>query len=568
MDRPNHNDAVILARVNSTPETVIGKLFNVAKSVSVHSLTIGGIYLTGYLNLNPLWLLFPVIWLTMRDQMTAEKEFKQRIAMFAALKNEKQLVHSQFEYLPSWVHFPDVERCEWFNIILARMWPNFNIYAMEVIKSKLEVDLNKKLSAYLKDSFKFQIMSLGSVPPRVSGVKVYEKNVKRNELVVDIHIFYAGDCDLSCKFLGLTAGVQNFQVRGLVRLVLKPLMATEPLIGGVDIYFLNRPSIDFKLVGVADIPGLGGRIRTMIDDQVSSAMVMPNKIHFSLSENVGIGLTVFPEIEGVLCVNVIEARDLVNSDFSLLRGQDKSDPFLILSVGEQTFRSTTVKNSLNPEWNFHAEFIVKDLYGDLLRIEVMDEDRITEDTSLGNISVHIDLVRQVGEMDTWMQLEDTKTGTIHFYLVFFILSSNKEDYWPSYEFLDFPSTPSSILEVYIDSANNLMNSQSGQKPDSSAIISVGNNVQVSKLVSESDSPVFEEVFMFLLINPELDKLQIQMIDKKHKFNMGHISFKIIELLTYDKMQLTDQSFPLDDSPSDSTVRLSIRLRFLKKTLKA
>lgn len=135
MDRPNHNDAVILDRVNSTPETVIGKLFNVAKSVTVHSLAIGGIYLTGYLNLNPLWLLFPVVWLTMRDQMTTEKETKQRIAMFAALKNEKQLVCSQFEYLPSWVHFPDVERCEWFNIILAQMWPNFNIYAMEVLKS-------------------------------------------------------------------------------------------------------------------------------------------------------------------------------------------------------------------------------------------------------------------------------------------------------------------------------------------------------------------------------------------------------------------------------------------------
>lgn len=409
-------------------------------------------------------------------------------------------------------------------------------------------------------------MSLGSVPPRVSGVKVYEKHVKRNELVVDIHIFYAGDCDLSCKFLGLTAGIQNFQVRGLIRLVVKPLMTTEPLIGGVDLYFLNRPSIDFKLVGVADIPGLGGRIHTMIDDQVSSAMVMPNKIHFSFSENVS--LTVFPEIEGVLCVNVIEAKDLVNSDFSALRGQDNSDPYLTLSVGEQTFRSTTVKNSLNPEWNFHAEFIVKDLYGDLLRIDVMAEDKITEDSSLGKISVHIDLVRQVGEMDTWMQLEDTKTGTIHFYLVFFILSSNKDDYWPSYKFHDFPSTPSSILEVYIDSANNLVNSQSGQKPDSSAIISVGNKVQASKVVSQSDSPVFEEIFMFLIINPELDTLQIQMIDKSHKFNMGHISFKIIELLNYDKMQLMDQSFPLDDSPSDSTVRLSIRLRFLKKTLKA
>lgn len=50
-----------------------------------------------------------------------------------------------------------------------------------------------------------------------------------------------------------------FQIHGLVRVVMKPLITTMPLVGGLQIFFLNNPAIDFNLVGVADLldmPGL------------------------------------------------------------------------------------------------------------------------------------------------------------------------------------------------------------------------------------------------------------------------------------------------------------------------
>lgn len=40
---------------------------------------------------------------------------------------------------------------------------------------------------------------------------------------------------------------------------MKPLISTAPLIGGMQFFFLNQPSIDYDLVGVADVldmPGL------------------------------------------------------------------------------------------------------------------------------------------------------------------------------------------------------------------------------------------------------------------------------------------------------------------------
>lgn len=40
---------------------------------------------------------------------------------------------------------------------------------------------------------------------------------------------------------------------------MKPLITVMPIVGGLQIFFLNNPTIDFNLVGVADIldmPGL------------------------------------------------------------------------------------------------------------------------------------------------------------------------------------------------------------------------------------------------------------------------------------------------------------------------
>lgn len=49
-----------------------------------------------------------------------------------------------------------------------------------------------------------------------------------------------------------------FQIHGMVRVVMKPLISKIPLVGGLQIFFLNNPSIDFNLVGAADILDMPG----------------------------------------------------------------------------------------------------------------------------------------------------------------------------------------------------------------------------------------------------------------------------------------------------------------------
>ena len=106
-----------------------------------------------------------------------------------------------FDNLPTWVTFPDVERAEWVNLVLRKVWPKFEEIANQVAKLLVEPKVNeilkrlsiKGLNLETLSGFKIKQVVLGNIPARVQGIKVYERNVARDELVVDVELMYAGD---------------------------------------------------------------------------------------------------------------------------------------------------------------------------------------------------------------------------------------------------------------------------------------------------------------------------------------------------------------------------------------
>jgi len=73
------------------------------------------------------------------------------------------------------------------------------------------------------------------------------------------NISYAGNCDIQMRIKGMKAGIKHFQLYGIVRVELRPLLKDLPLVGCVSFYFLNNPNIEFNLTNLADIldmPGL------------------------------------------------------------------------------------------------------------------------------------------------------------------------------------------------------------------------------------------------------------------------------------------------------------------------
>lgn len=55
-------------------------------------------------------------------------------------------------------------------------------------------------------------------------------------------------------------------------------------------------------------------------------------------------------MKGVLRVHVFEARNLEKKDVG-----GKSDPYVILNIGAQSYKTEVISRTLNPQWDFWCE---------------------------------------------------------------------------------------------------------------------------------------------------------------------------------------------------------------------
>ncbi|XP_055676683.1 extended synaptotagmin-2 isoform X2 [Lutzomyia longipalpis] len=539
-------------------------IYTVAKRVAV----VGVIYFVGYMGWSVAWLIAPVIFSVARTQMRKKTELRRNIAKASAIATEREMILARIDELPAWVYFPDIERCEWVNRILKQVWPNANHFAKGLIKNTIEPNIQKALANYKLNSFKFDRMILGTIPPRIGGVKVYDKNISRNEIIMDLDLFYASDCDINFSLGGMRGGIKDFQIHGMVRVVMKPLINKMPLVGGLQIFFLNNPNIDFNLVGVVDLldmPGLNDMLRRIIIEQVGAIMVLPNKLPITLSDEVPAVTLKMPEPEGVLRVHVMEAKDLMKKDFSVV-GKGKSDPYAIVTVGAQQFRTQIIDNTVNPKWDFWCEAYIDVSHHTVFGVKLFDWDRTGEHDPLGRATVEITSVVKKGQLDTWLTLENAKHGMVHLRLAWMTLSTDRNDLSAALaetQMLRVTSMSTAILTIFIDSAKNLPQARPQSKPDPFLIVSVGKKQEQTAVQMRTDAPVWEQGFTFLVANPENDSVQLRIVDQKTEKELGQLSYQLSSLLTKGNLDISSEPFTLQKSGPVSKIVLSMSLRILK-----
>ncbi|XP_031479507.1 protein C2-DOMAIN ABA-RELATED 11-like [Nymphaea colorata] len=88
------------------------------------------------------------------------------------------------------------------------------------------------------------------------------------------------------------------------------------------------------------------------------------------------------ETIGILKVIVVQGKRLVIRDFT------SSDPYVILKLDNQTFKTKVINSCLNPVWNEEFTFSVTDSFA-TLKLEVMDKDRFKADDKMGH--AHLEL---------------------------------------------------------------------------------------------------------------------------------------------------------------------------------
>ncbi|EDV93593.1 GH18195 [Drosophila grimshawi] len=560
----NATNQVVASSRNSDENSIFSMIYTVVKKVAI----VGSIYLVGYMGWSVAWLIAPVIFSVTRDQLGKTSEKKRDIAKASALASEKDVILARIDELPAWVYFPDVERAEWLNKILKQVWPNANHFARTIVKEVVEPNVALALSQYKMNGFRFDRIILGTIPPRIGGVKIYDKNVDRNEIIMDLDLFYASDCDINFYLGGMKGGIKDFQIHGWVRVVMKPLIRSMPLVGGLQIFFLNNPNIDFNLVGVIDfmdMPGLSDLLRRIIVEQIGNVMVLPNKLPISLSDEISAVSLKMPEPEGLLRIHVVEAKNLMKKDISVL-GKGKSDPYAIINVGSQEFRTQIIDNNVNPKWDYWCEAPVFIEMGQWVDMQLKDSDDSKKDESLGRASIDIASVIKKGVLDTWLTLEDAKHGDLHVRLQWYKLTADPNDLQQillETKLLRVSTMSSAVLSVFIDSAKHLKQARANSKPDPYLVCSVNKQKKQTAMIFRDDSPVWEQGFTFLVSNPENECLNIKIYDQKTGNDIGQYTYTLSTLVKQFNMEIIQQPFQLQMSGPESKLYMSLSLRILK-----
>ncbi|NXA42766.1 ESYT3 protein, partial [Eudromia elegans] len=484
---------------------------------------------------------------------------------------------THFIFLCIQVHFPDVERAEWLNKVLVQAWPYFTTIMEKTFKEVLEPKIRAK-HVHLK-TCTFTKINFGEKCPRINGIKVYTKEIDRRQVTLDLQICYVGDCEVHMDISKIKVGVKGLQLYGTLRVILEPLLNDAPFIGAVTLFFMQRPHLEINWTGMSnllDVPGINVMSDSIIQDFIASRLVLPNRVTVPLKKNINIALLKFPVPYGVVRVHLLEAENLVQKDSFLGAIRGKSDPYALLRVGTEQYRSKTVSRDLNPLWNETFEFVVHEVPGQDLEVDLYDEDP-DKDDFMGSLFISLVDVMNDRTVDEWFPLSKTTSGHLHLKLEWLSLVNDQEKLHE-----DKKGLSTAILIVYLDNAFNLpknqfeySNGEYGAKklktnkylkkverePSSFVLLTVGNKTQKSKTCNFNKDPTWGQAFTFFVHSAQSQSLHVEVKDKDRDSILGTSVVSLSHLLKDPNLTL-DQRFPLDHSSSDSFIKMKLVLRAL------
>ncbi|XP_042521246.1 synaptotagmin-3-like isoform X1 [Macadamia integrifolia] len=288
--------------------------------------------------------------------------------------------------IPLWVKNPDYDRVDWLNKFAHDMWPYLDKAICSRIRSIAAPKIAEYIGKYQIKSIEFESLTLGTLPPTISGIKVYESN--ETELVIELVVKWAGNPNITLvlKLLSLQVTVQlvDLQIFAVPRITLRPLVPSFPCFAGIVVSLMEKPHVDFglKLLGgdIMAIPGLYRFVQETIKREVGRLYLWPQIFEIPILDSSMLSMSVKKPV-GVLHVKVIRAVKLLRMDFL-----GASDPYVKVSLtGERLpAKKTTIKmKNLNPEWNEQFKLIVKDPESQALQLHVYDWDKVGSHDKLG-----------------------------------------------------------------------------------------------------------------------------------------------------------------------------------------
>ena len=469
--------------------------------------------------------------------------------------------------LPSWIKFPDFDRVDWINLIINQIWPNLDSFANSYLKSKIEpkiqIALERKQIKNLAD-FEFVESQLGKSPIRVEGIKVYETKINEDMadkvIIADCDILYKGDSKIKFSIQGFLAEISSITFRGMVRIQLQPLHNQVPFIGGIEVFFLERPFLEYDMGGIgnlADFPGISPLVRSLVDDEISSKMVWPNRLRVTLSKNI-VPMPLIPA--GALRIIIVEGRDLVARDRHF-GGSGKSDPYAIVSCGERkvSFKHRYVSESLNPKWNYEVTFAIENPEGHKISIDIYDFNKMTNDDFLGRVEFSVEDTIKSKNFNKWLKLGKVESGEVHAMCEWKIAK-------PASELTKGASKDCYLVSLFVHECKNL----AGENSDVAMLYptcliefkSASSTTEFNtNSKNKTKNPVFRQGQIFISNDPKSDQLRFSVFNamKKTKINFGELQISIQKVLSCPNQELINEVLSLEGGHENAKIVVSIKL---------
>ncbi|TNN81342.1 Extended synaptotagmin-1 [Liparis tanakae] len=271
--------------------------------------------------------------------------------------------------------------------------------------------------------------------------------------------------------------------------------------------------------------------------------------------------------EGLLRIHILAGQNLIPKD-NLMGGmvKGKSDPYVKINIGGETFTSQVIKNTLNPTWNEMYEVILTQLPGQDFQMEVFDRDMDMKDDFMGRLKINLKDIIDSQFTDQWYTLSDVRSGRVHLILEWVTTASESDRLDQVLQFYSRQSyqnkaVPSAgLLFVFIGQADGLPVKKSGKEPKVGAEVTLGEMSRKTTVCDRTTSPQWDEAYCFLVRDPREDILVVKL---SHSWTLpiGSLVVPIRELLSEPELVL-DQWFNLDGASPQSQVLLRAELKLL------
>mmetsp|Transcript_21744 Transcript_21744/g.24164 ORF Transcript_21744/g.24164 Transcript_21744/m.24164 type:complete len:508 (-) Transcript_21744:169-1692(-) len=266
------------------------------------------------------------------------------------------------------------ESLGWLNDILKQLWPNMCAVGETIIKESVEPVLAEGLPQLLR-GLKFTTIDFGSAPPAFDNIDVFTTQNSIIKLNIDVS-WEAKDCKITLEDRIISAGVAGITLKGRLSVLMGPLINTLPLVGAVQLAFINPPTIDIDFTGIANIADwsiVDTKIQEIVQSQLAPMMVLPNRLLSTLDPTNNFCRDTYQEPVGIVRVTIVKGSQF-RDELGLFR-KDIPDLYVKTKFGALTEEWTTSvqKNTKNPAWNEQKDFIFSDDDQEL-RLEVWDAD--------------------------------------------------------------------------------------------------------------------------------------------------------------------------------------------------